>query len=261
LAWRGDLRFTPDDYRELRRESSFAPRRGKSLGRYQVTIMTPKPITEPRPLSPELIVVAAIALLEQEGEVGFSLRKLGQRLGCDPMTVLYHFKSKDGLLRAIADHLTAQLTASDPAHGWRDRLRALALEYRRVALAYPSSFALMARFWTTGPADYQHIELVYRALQDAGFDDQQLAEAGLGWYATVIGLAVAEARGFLRGASAVEAREITDLPEQPFATVKRLVPAFRDLDSERSYRLMVDAVLDGLDNAATRCRLQRKAVP
>lgn len=77
--------------------------------------MMPDTTVEPRPLSPELIVVTAIALLEHHGEAGFSLRKLGQRLGCDPMTVLYHFKSKDGLLRAMADHLSAQLTASELA--------------------------------------------------------------------------------------------------------------------------------------------------
>ena len=223
--------------------------------------MMPDTTIEPRPLSPELIVVTAIEQLEQHGEAGFSLRKLGQRLGCDPMTVLYHFKSKDGLLRAMADHLSAQLTASDPAQSWRERLRALALEYRRVALAFPNSFALMARFWTTGPADYQHIELVYRALQDAGFDDQRLAEAGLGWYAAVIGLAAAEARGFLRSASHADTLEITKLPPASFATVQRLVPAFHTLDSERSYRLMIDAVLDGLDGAARRTAQPREATP
>lgn len=119
----------------------------------------------------------------------------------------------------------------------------------------------MARFWTTGPADYQHIELVYRALQEAGFDDQALAEAGLGWYAAVIGLAAAEARGFLRSASHAETLELSKLPQSSFATVKRLVPAFHTLDSERSYRLMIDAVLDGLDRAARRTAPKREATP
>ncbi|ABE40311.1 transcriptional regulator, TetR family [Rhodopseudomonas palustris BisB5] len=218
-----------------------------------------KPKTEPRPLAPEAIVAAAIELIEHVGEADFSLRKLGQKLGCDPMTVLYHFKSKDGLLRAMADHLTAQLQASDPTLDWRGRLRALAFEYRRVALAFPCTFGLMSRFWTTGPADYQHIETVYQALEEAGFGDQDLAEVGIGWYATVIGLAAAEARGFLRVACDLEAREITQLPEPSFATVRRLVPAFRRLSSERSYRLMVEVVLDGLDSAATRRRAQPRA--
>ncbi len=48
------------------------------------------------------MVAAALELMEAGGEVGFTLRKLGVRVGCDPMSILYHFKSKEGLYRAMA---------------------------------------------------------------------------------------------------------------------------------------------------------------
>ena len=56
----------------------------------------PRPATGPRGLSREPMIRAAIELLESAGEAGFSIRKLGERLGCDPMAVLYHFKSREG---------------------------------------------------------------------------------------------------------------------------------------------------------------------
>ena len=42
-------------------------------------------------------------MFDAQGESGFSVRKLGSQMGVDPMTVLHHFKSKDELLRRIAD--------------------------------------------------------------------------------------------------------------------------------------------------------------
>ena len=57
---------------------------------------------------------AALALLEDVGEA-FSVRKLAQSVGCDPMSVLYHFKSKEGLSRAIANALSRSLVPVDPS--------------------------------------------------------------------------------------------------------------------------------------------------
>ena len=53
----------------------------------------------------------------------FSVRKLAQSVGCDPMSVLYHFKSKEGLSRAIANALSRSLVPVDPSLPWRERLR------------------------------------------------------------------------------------------------------------------------------------------
>ena len=65
--------------------------------------MAQAPATRTRKLNKDELVIAAVTLMEEAGDSGFSLRKLGERVGCDPMAVLYHFKSKEGLLRAMAD--------------------------------------------------------------------------------------------------------------------------------------------------------------
>jgi len=46
-------------------------------------------------------------MLSREGELGFSVRKLGFSIGVDPMTVLHHFGSREELLRQIADRALA----------------------------------------------------------------------------------------------------------------------------------------------------------
>ncbi|MBN3785001.1 TetR family transcriptional regulator, partial [Burkholderia sp. Ac-20345] len=100
--------------------------------------MKDKPAQGPRGLDKDAIVAAALALLEDVGEAAFSVRKLAQSVGCDPMSVLYHFKSKEGLSRAIANALSRSLVPVDAALPWRERLRDLARQYRALALRYPA---------------------------------------------------------------------------------------------------------------------------
>jgi len=77
---------------------------------YGVELSTRKAISRPRGrrgLDRNAILDAAFDMLSRDGEVGFSVRKLGSRIGVDPMTVLHHFGSKDELLRRIADQALA----------------------------------------------------------------------------------------------------------------------------------------------------------
>ena len=203
----------------------------------------------PRGLSPEEIVRAAVELMEERGEEGFSIRKLGTKLGCDPMAVLYHFKSKVRLERAMADALNAELEPVDPEAPWRARLSCLARQYRDLALRYPRTLPLLLRFWVTGPADYRHAEMIYQALADAGFDDQETADVCFGLYASVLGLAVAEVGGLLKPAAPEDIAEVRGLPPEAFPMTTRLIPAFEKQAPGRIYSRSVEIILDGIEAA------------
>ncbi|WP_375595157.1 TetR/AcrR family transcriptional regulator C-terminal domain-containing protein [Algihabitans albus] len=190
---------------------------------------------------------SAVALLEDEGEQGFSIRKVGSRVGCDPMAVLYHFKSKAGLEQAMADALNAELTPVDATAPWRARLSALASQYRALALRYPRTFPLLLRFWVTGPADYRHAEMIYQALSDAGFEDRQTVDICFGFYASILGLAAAEVGGMLQPATAENLAEARSLPAADFPMTRRLLPAFEAQRPAEIYALMVETVLNGIE--------------
>ncbi|WP_208539249.1 TetR/AcrR family transcriptional regulator [Algihabitans albus] len=194
-------------------------------------------------------MTSAVALLEREGEEGFSIRKVSAKVGCDPMAVLYHFKSKAGLERAMADALNAELKPVETTAPWRERLSALAHQYRSLALRYPRTFPLLLRFWVTGPADYRHAEMIYQALADAGFDDRQTVDICFGWYASILGLAAAEVGGMLQPASAENLAEVRALPPADFPTTTRLVEAFADQEPGRIYGLMIETFLDGVEQS------------
>jgi AcrR family transcriptional regulator len=201
----------------------------------------------PRGLELREIVKAAVALREAHGEAGFSLRKLGAKLGCDPMAVLYHFGSRDRLERAMADALNEELRPVDPAEPWRARLEDLAAQYRGLALRYPQTFPLLMRYWVTGPADYAHAEMIYRALADAGLSDRQMVDVCFGLYASILGLAMAEIGGMLQPVTPSDIAEVEALPPADFPITSRLVPAFKDQQPGRIYTQMVDTMLDGIE--------------
>jgi len=206
----------------------------------------------PRGIDPSALVDAAVGLMEEVGAEAFSLRKLGRRAGCDPMAVLYHFKSKAALERAMADRLVAEIVPVDPVVPWRARLTDLARQYRALAQRYPATFPLLMRFWNTGPADYRHAEMTFQAFYDAGFRDRALVDVGYGWYATLLGLAAAEIGGLLRPASPALMDEMRALPAAEYPIMAALVPAFAAQAQGDAYALMVEALHDGIERLAAR---------
>ena len=204
----------------------------------------------PRGLSADAIVRAAVHVMEESGANGFSIRKVGARVGCDPMAVLYHFKSKVGLERAMADVLSAEIDLASSDRPWRDRLSHWAFQYRALALRYPQTFPLLLQFWVAGPADYRNAEAVYRALADAGFEDDRLVDICFGLYANILGLAAAEAGGLLQPATPEYLAEVRGLDPESFPFTTRLLPAFAAQEPGRVYALMVNILLDGIERAS-----------
>ncbi|MDX2147611.1 MAG: TetR/AcrR family transcriptional regulator [Planctomycetota bacterium] len=200
----------------------------------------------PKGFSPEVLIRIALDLHEKEGPEGFGVRALARCVGCDPMAVIYHFGSKEGLERAMADAINAELRLLDRSVGWRDRLRGLAMQYRDLALRYPRSFSLLTRFWVTGPADYRHAEEVYAALKDAGNNSEAVVDLCFGWYASVLGLATAEAGGLLRPASEAQLREVRALSPTQFPITTGLLSQFERQEAGRVYALMVDMLIEAI---------------
>ncbi|WP_108003792.1 TetR/AcrR family transcriptional regulator [Mycoplana dimorpha] len=200
----------------------------------------------PRGLSKDIIVEAALELMEAGGEAGFTLRKLGTRVGCDPMSILYHFKSKEGLYRAMAGRLESQLRIAPAALPWRGRMRHLADQYRSVALRFPKSFWLMQNFVYTGPADYDHMEMVHGALREAGIPTRDIPAICLGWYACITGLAMGEIGGLVGPASTQDLEELAQLPDHSHPLLKGAMPLYQDLAPNSVFALSIEMLLDGI---------------
>ncbi|MFO0452134.1 MAG: TetR/AcrR family transcriptional regulator C-terminal domain-containing protein [Pseudomonadota bacterium] len=200
----------------------------------------------PKGVDRQAVALAALELVAAEGEAGFSLRRLGDALDLDPMTLLHHFGSREGLLRAAADRFLAELPLATPAGEWRADLRGFAQAFRALARRRPRAVELLWNFGATGKADYRHSERVYGSMLGAGLPDARAAELGVAFYVLVIGLCVAESRGLVQPSSAAEREELGALSPAAHAAQRRLASEFAALSPESTFMHAVEAYLAGI---------------
>jgi AcrR family transcriptional regulator len=122
-------------------------------------------------LDPSSILDAA-ARLAAESPDSLTVRRLGRELGADPTAIYRHFRDKDELVRGVIDRLIAACVARvDPHADWRTRLTQLADTTLEAATAHPTVGAVMGTQTTGGAGETSAVELIIRAMTDAGLGE------------------------------------------------------------------------------------------
>ncbi|MGE5266170.1 MAG: TetR/AcrR family transcriptional regulator [Deltaproteobacteria bacterium] len=225
------------------------------MARAVSTLLKKKQPRGDRGLESAALLAAALGLMERTGAENFSLRAAAREIGCDAAALIYHFGSREGLERAIADRLHAGIVPPPTSWSWRERLFDMARQYRAVAQAYPRTFPLLMRYWTTGPQDLRLCDETFAALSKSGIPDHLIPAAECGFYAALLGLCAGEAGG-LTGRPGREALlEIKSTPG--LAMMPKLMPAIRNLGADIVFETQIMVMLDGLEALAR----QKKAKP
>jgi AcrR family transcriptional regulator len=121
------------------------------------------------PLSRERILDAAIALADAGGIDALSMRKLGQELGVEAMSLYNHVANKDDLLDGIADVIADQIDVPVPGADWKEALRQTAISSHEVFVRHRWACGLMMRRPRVSPQRMRWMEAVLRTLREAGF--------------------------------------------------------------------------------------------
>jgi AcrR family transcriptional regulator len=126
---------------------------------------------EPRPkLSRERVVRAAIELADSEGIEALSMRRLGQALGIEAMTLYYHVGRKESLLGAMVESVVSEWALADAPHGnWRLALSRSATSAHEALLRHPWSCSLMVSHAEPSPVRLRWMDSVLGCLRAAGF--------------------------------------------------------------------------------------------
>jgi AcrR family transcriptional regulator len=144
-------------------------------------------------LSRTAIALTALAVLDEVGLEGLSMRKLGRSLGVEAMALYHHFPNKAALL----DEMVATIAPepSSPTGDWRADLAALSHQYRDMVNAHPQLLPVLL----SRPSRHERAaatrEAQYAALRQAGLDGSALLDAHRTWGSYVIGYLVAEQQG------------------------------------------------------------------
>ncbi|MFJ7299352.1 TetR/AcrR family transcriptional regulator [Streptomyces sp. NPDC099088] len=121
-------------------------------------------------LSEQLIVETALRMLREHGSAGFTARRLGLALDCDPSTLYRYFRGMDDLTLAIADALIGQaLRGWEPTGEWRADLRAMGLRIHAAYVAHPQAAQLTTSRVSGRANELAADEMVLELLRSAGF--------------------------------------------------------------------------------------------
>ncbi len=165
-----------------------------------------KPVVAARtPLNRDRVLRAAVAFSDERGIASLSMRKLGDVLGVEAMSLYNHVANKSELLDAMVDVVFGEIALPAPGSGWRTAMRRRATSARDVLARHRWAIGLMESRTSPGPATLRHHDAVIGNLREGGFSIEMAAHALSVLDSYIYGFALQEANlPFDTGAESAE---------------------------------------------------------
>lgn len=215
---------------------------------------TPQPTRET--LTRQRVLHAAVELANAGGLETLSMRKLGEAVGVEAMSLYNHVANKEDLLDGMIDLVFGEVELPTPGDDWRQAMRQRAISMRHVLSRHRWAIGLMESRSTPGPATLRHHDAVLGCLRQSGFSLALTAHAVSLLDSYIYGFALQEKT--LPFDSPQETAELADsimsgfgdgqypyLTEIATAHVMRPGYAYGD-----EFEFGLDLILDGLQRAA-----------
>jgi len=210
------------------------------------------------PLNRERVLRAAVGLADQGGISSLSMRKLGEALGVEAMSLYNHVASKSDLLDGMIDIVFGEidLPSGDGDGGWRAAMRRRAVSARLVLRRHPWAIGLMESRTTPGPATLRHHDAVLGCLRRGGFSLELTAHAYSLLDSYIYGFALQEA-GLPFGTGEEAARVAQEISAEfssgqyPYLTEIAMAHVIQPgYDYADEFETGLDLILDSLQAAA-----------
>jgi AcrR family transcriptional regulator len=219
-----------------------------------------------RPLTRDRVLEKAIVLADKDGIDALSMRKLGQALGVEAMSLYNHVANKGELVAAMVDHVVEQFELPDDESRWDAAIRRCAISAHGLLIEHQwaCSLALVpSDTRTIGGPRIRYMEWLLRRLREAGFSAKVAYSAYhtldshiFGFTMWQIGHGAAAQMLTPKGEDVGEwaLRMIVQMrPQYPYlAEHGELHMAAPPRDGQREFEFALDLIIDGLK------RLRRK---
>jgi AcrR family transcriptional regulator len=132
--------------------------------------MAAEPETRQRvPLTRDRILRAAIRIADEEGLDALTMRRLGQELGVQAMSLYNHVANKDDLYQGIVDLALSEIEVPSPELDWKAALRQSAISAHQAFVRHPWACNLHMATPSVNDERMLWMEGVLRTLREAGF--------------------------------------------------------------------------------------------
>jgi AcrR family transcriptional regulator len=207
------------------------------------------------PLSRDRVLRAAVDLADESGIESLTMRKLGESLGVEAMSLYNHVANKTDLLDGMIDLVFGEIEL--PSTDWKPAMRSRAVSARAALSRHRWAIGLMESRSSPGPATLRHHDAVIGCLRDAGFPMALVAHAYSVLDSFIYGFALQEAGlPFESGEETAGLAEmiLAGLPPEEYPNLRAftadhvLQPGY---DYGKEFEFGLDLILDGLERKLT----------
>jgi AcrR family transcriptional regulator len=121
------------------------------------------------PLSKERVLRTAVDLADRGGSEAVSMRKLGQALGVDAMSLYHHVQNKGDVMDGIIDVVVGEIEVPPADTEWKTAMRRLVMAARDVMLRHPWAPRVIESRNDPSPATMGYLEAALGILRAGGF--------------------------------------------------------------------------------------------
>jgi TetR/AcrR family tetracycline transcriptional repressor len=136
------------------------------------------------------VVEAALAVVDEVGIEGMTIRRVAEYVGAPPMSLYTHFSNKNELLDLMYLELAGQMYRDQHYESWQTELLALCSRIRSILLEHPGWAPLLSR--PVPPLAISLRERVLKLMMAEGASSDQALRALGSAVLTSIGLALVE---------------------------------------------------------------------
>lgn len=201
------------------------------------------------PLTRDRVLEAALRLADAEGVEAVSMRRLGQVLDVEAMSLYKHVAGKEDILDGIADLVSAEVEVPGSDLRWRDAVRLGAVSSHAALLRHPWAGPVLESRRTPGPMRLGYLEAMVGAFRRGGMAIDDVARAFMTLDAYIYGFTMEElSLPFdLRESAEAEAMAAEQFGAFPnLAAMAEL--AFRGAEGVPiEFEFGLDLILDGLE--------------
>jgi len=216
-------------------------------------------------LSRDIVLAKALELVDAAGLDALTMRRLGQELGRDPMSLYRYAENRAALLDGVAELVLAQLSIQPADPDWKAQLRILAHDLRRLALQHPNVVPLLVTRPLSTPlgmrplGTLRPLEQILSLLVQAGFEPTDALHVYRAYYGFLYGHILNELQEYVVDPEENEVLlrlGLHRLPAKEFPMLRALAPALAEYDGATELDQGLSILLSGLE-----AQLSRQAVP
>ena len=212
-------------------------------------------------LSRDIVLGKALEMVDAEGLEALTMRRLGQELGRDPMSLYRYAENRAALLDGVSELVLDQLTIQQDDPDWKAQLRAIAHNLRTLALQHPNVVPLLVTRPLSTPlglrplGTLRPLEKILSLLVSAGFDPSDALHVYRVYYGFLYGHILNELQEFVVDPEENEVLlrlGLHRLPAKEFPNLRALAPALADYDGASELDQGLTILLSGLEAQLSR---------